>query len=559
MLPNKSERLSPDEIKRSLSDFEFFMANYAQIVGKDRKTHPFRLNPFQVFLFKELLPLIKKETRLDRHLDICVCKPRQVGMTVSFLAFINYICSFLEDFNNTSILMVEPVSDTINKLYAKKVEPILTGVHPDLMATMERETLGSSILTHYKDIRSVRRNNYFELVSAGASSIRSDTVNIVAFDECGFYAHPEVVSDAAIGSMPDYGFSLTIYMSTFEDRKNDFFKKKLETAIDNPEDWRIIFAPWFILYPEIRTGIPLDSLELTDYDRDVIIPAMVEFGIPSNEWGDCIDWYHRKSHQLANMKKEFPTTLDEVMTLGQDSKVFSEDAISWQREHQLAGTPYRVLTDNFTGKVEAIAAEVSPFIMYQPPQYGRKYKLVVDPITAINDGTDYFAMCVFDDEKMEQVAVFYGNDMPLEDYADYAVSIAKLYNNAMICPESNVAAAFVTSVYGLRYYNFYYETPLQRKNRTPGIRTTATSKEYMIDNLNLLLNQHRIILHDKETIDELGWFEKKIKTRMDGSQSIKMMARKGKKDDLLACLWIYVGSLDKNKLSGQQKVKFAFL
>lgn len=549
-LPNANTHLTPDEIRRALSDFEYFSGNFAQIVNKDRHLTPFALNAFQKYLATELLPLIKKETRLNRNLSLCIAKPRQVGCSVFFFDFLNYICAFLDDFTDTSILMVEPVTDTIAKLYKKKIEPIITGVHPDLMPTMERDNQSSSIITHYKDIRGIRRNNFFELVSSGASSVRSDTINIAIFDEAAFYAHPEVVSDAVIGSMPDSGFSLTIYMSTFEDRRNDFFRNKLQTAMDNPNEWKILFAPWFIMYPEYSTGINYSDLELTEYDRNVIIPEMVKYDIPKERWGDCIHWYHTKSAKLAHMKKEFPTTLDEIMEMSADKKVFSEDAIKWQRDNsQLSGTPMRFVTDNFTGKVEAQSTDASPFRMFKSPIYGHRYKLVVDPITAVSDDTDIFAMAMFDDETLEQVAVFSGKGLQVEDYADYAVSMCKIYNNAIICPESNVAAAFVTAVFALRYYNFLYESSVARKNRTPGIRTTASNKNQYIDLLTMLLDNHQIIIHDEDTLDQLGWFEKKVKNFADGSSKVTIAARKGKHDDQVSCLWIYAATLTQSQLN----------
>ena len=167
-LSNASQKMTPEEIRKALSDFRFFMSNYAQIVGKDRKLHPFELNPFQEMLFTQLLPLVKKETRLDRRLSLVILKPRQVGCTTGIIAFINYICAFLDNFENTSVCHVLPVADTISKLYTKKIEPIISGVHPDIYPTMEREVLGSSIITKYSDIKGIRRQNFYEVVSSGA-------------------------------------------------------------------------------------------------------------------------------------------------------------------------------------------------------------------------------------------------------------------------------------------------------------------------------------------------------------------------------------------------------
>jgi hypothetical protein len=147
----------------------------------------------------------------------------------------------------------------------------------------------------------------------------------------------------------------------------------------------------------------------------------------------------------------------------------------------------------------------------------------------------------------------------VEDYADYAVSMAKLYNNAVICPESNVADAFIVSVRALGYYYLYYDSPQNRAKKIPGIRTTVSTKESLLDKLSLLLNNHKLILHDRETVQELKTFEKRVKMHADGTVTVRACARKGKRDDAIACLWIYVGTLDQRQLSGSTKVKYSFL
>lgn len=558
-LANKTERLTTEEIRRVLTDFEFFMSNYQQIVNKERKMVPFKLNAFQRKLFETLLPMVHPDTRLDKRTTVVIIKGRQVGASVGVSAFINYLCAFVEGMQNLSIAHTFPATDTVSKFYLMKVKPIITGVHPDLFPTVERENLSSSIVTHYKDIKGVRRNNHYELVSANASSIRSSTVNIVLEDEVAFYSHPEDLDNAIMPALPDYGFSLVVYLSTFEDKKSDFFQNKLKIALDNPEDHVVIFAPWFLSYPERPQGIDYNELELTDYDRNVIIPAMVKEGVEKERWGDCIEWYHSRARVTPSMKKEYPTTIEEVLEMGQNKCFFEDEAIAWQEERIEEGTPMELLTDNITKKVKAQKIEASPFKMYRPPEFGHKYKLIVDPITSMSAESDLFAMSVFDDSNLEQVATFFGREMPVEDYADYAVSIAKLYNNALICPESNVADGFVVAVRALGYYYFYYDSPANRAKKVPGIRTTVSTKESLLDKLSLLLNGKKLILHDRETVQEMKTFEKKVKVHGDGSVTVKACARKGKRDDAIACLWIYVGTLDQRQLAGSTKIKYSIL
>ena len=553
-LPNASSVMSAEEIQRALNDFEYFMSNYAQIVGKDRKLHPFKLNAFQRMLFRELLPLIKKDTRLDRRLTVCVLKPRQVGCTVGIIAFINYICAFLDDFQNTSICHVLPVADTLSKLYNKKIDPIISGVHPSIYPDIYRENLSSSIVTKYDNIKGIRRQNYYEIVSSGASSVRSDTINITIFDEVAFYRKPEVVADAVLGSMPDYGFSLVVYMSTFDTRSNTYFLDKIKTAASGADDWKLLFCPWFMVYPEQPQGIDYRDLELTEYDNKVIIPAMVQYGVSETRWGDAIDWYHRKSRVISSMLREYPTTVDEVIQFSDDKTVFAKESLDKQETNILAGEKYRILTDNQTRKVEAQSTDSSPFTIYRKPIYGHRYRIAIDPITARSQETDYFVMHVMDLTNHEQVATFRDRGLADEDYADWAVSIGTIYNNAELCPEINVANGFIVAVNARRYYHWYYQDKKSRADRIPGLRTTVSSKELFVDKLTTLLDRESIKIHDEITLDELRNMVKKHK-----GTSVRMEARRGHHDDTVAALWIYAGSLTMPEIEKGKRNGFAIL
>ena len=553
-LPNASSVMSAEEIQRALNDFEYFMSNYAQIVGKDRKLHPFKLNAFQRMLFRELLPLIKKDTRLDRRLTVCVLKPRQVGCTVGIIAFINYICAFLDDFQNTSICHVLPVADTLSKLYNKKIDPIISGVHPSIYPDIYRENLSSSIVTKYDNIKGIRRQNYYEIVSSGASSVRSDTINITIFDEVAFYRKPEVVADAVLGSMPDYGFSLVVYMSTFDTRSNTYFLDKIKTAASGADDWKLLFCPWFMVYPEQPQGIDYRDLELTEYDNKVIIPAMVQYGVSETRWGDAIDWYHRKSRVISSMLREYPTTVEEVIQFSDDKTVFAKESLDKQEPNILAGEKYRILTDNQTRKVEAQSTDSSPFTIYRKPIYGHRYRIAIDPITARSQETDYFVMQVMDLTNHDQVAIFRDRGLADEDYADWAVSIGTIYNNAELCPEINVANGFIVAVNARRYYHWYYQDKKSRADRIPGLRTTVSSKEMFIDKLTTLLDRESIKIHDEITLDELRNMVKKHK-----GTSVRMEARRGHHDDTVAALWIYAGSLSMPEIEKGKRNGFAIL
>lgn len=554
-LDNKDKPISAEEIKNAFAHFEYYMSNFQQIVNKERQVVPFKLNAFQEKLFETILPMVHKDTRQDRKRNLLVVKSRQTGASVSVIGLIHYLCAYA-DLHNLNIAHVFPVGDTITKFYNQKVMPIITGVHPSLFPDISRQNLSTSILTKYENLHGIPLDNYYELISSGSSAIRSSTINILIEDEVAFYKKPEELDAAILPAIPDHGFSMVVYLTTVgENAASLFFVDKLKIAMANPDDWTVVFVPWFFTYPERPMGIDFDSLILDQYEDEVLVPAFKENNLPKEKWGDCIKWYRLRLQDQNNnrkkMKLEYPTTLEEVMLMGENRKVWPEELLEYQNDNIKNGDMYEFVTVNATGKVEARQTDASPFKMFEKPVYGRKYRIAIDPITAHSGDTDYFAMHVMDMTNNSQVAVFRERGLSDEDYADWAVSMAKLYNNAELCPEINVANGFIVAVNALRYYHWYYENSKARKDRTPGLRTTVSTKEGMISNLTTLLERKNIKIRDKVTLDELRGMEKIVKDRGDGTSSIRMAAKKGKHDDLAMALVLYAGSLTMQQLQGK--------
>ncbi len=551
------EHLTPDQIRAALSGdlegFRYFFNNCCQLQDKETRQmiHPV-LNRGQEMIAETLLKYIAKGTRTDYHRECIILAPRQIGKSTLITAISNYMMAYVPGLERTNLVHTLQTGAAAGKYFTQKISPIVTGVHPDIMPTIEKNTLGTSSMLQYKDIKGIPRNGIYEVTSAGSNSVRSSTVTVWLADEPGEYRSPEAVEDAISGAIGDYGFSFTAYIGTFTDRISSYFLDKIKAAIDHPDEMELVFIPWFLVYGRKGDERGVDMSTLNEYEERTIVPEMIKYNIPADQFACKIGWYRRRALRTSKIKYEFPTSVEDILELTSDKKVFSKEAIAAQRENIEAGTPYRFVTDSLTGKVEAQKTEASPFRIFRPPVYGHKYKVVVDPITASNEETDIFAMIVFDDTTLEQVAVFSGREYSVEDYADYAVSMAKIYNNALICPESNVADAFLVACRGLGYYFFYYASQQARKKKEPGIRTTVSSKASMIDKLSLALDSKKLILHDEETINELEWFEKKVKTRADGTQFVKMAARGKKHDDFCACCWIYIGTLDDNQLHGRR-------
>lgn len=551
-------------IKRALSGdyegFKFFFENCLLIQDRDTREyiHP-KLNKGQQMIAKAIFKNVNKETREDKHKEIVVIGPRQFGKSTLFTAIGFYLESYVPGMERLNTVHTLQTGSTAGKYFKQKIAPIVTNVPDFIYPTIERDTIGTSTLLKFKDIKGIPRGGYYEVLSAGSNSVRSGTVSVWLCDEPSEYRNPEMVEDAISGAISSYAWSFTAYIGTFSDRLSNYFLNKIKLALDNPDEIELVFIPWFLVYGRDGDDAGYTVDDYTEYDKNVIIPEMRKYGIPENEWLSKIGWYHTRGLRTSKLRYEFPSSIDDIINMTSDRMVFQKGSLDKQEKNIVLGTPMRFLTDNATGKVEAQETDISPFVMFRPPIYGRKYRIAIDPITAQSAETDFFVMQVMDLTNNEQVAVFREKGLQDEDYADWAVSIGTIYNKAELCPEVNVANGFIVSVNARRYYRWWYSGKKDKAERIPGLRTTVSSKERFIDALVAMLDRETVIIHDRNTLDELRNFVKIIKTRTDGTQSMRMAAKGKGHDDAVMALAIYAGSLDLRQIEGRKTSKFAII
>ena len=552
-----NDDLTGDQIRMALSGdfdgFKYFFENCMLLQDRDTRqfVHP-KMNKGQEMIARTILGYVAKDTRATVHKECVILGPRQFGKSTLLTAISDYIEAYVSGMENLNIVHTLHTGDAAAKFFKQKISPILTNVHPMIFPTIERDSSNSSTLLKYKDVKGIRRGGFYEILSAGSNSVRSGTVSVWLCDEPSEYRNPEAVEDAISGAISSYGWSFTAYIGTFSDRLSNYFLNKVQTALDNPNEMELVFIPWFLVYGREGDGVGLTEDDYTTYDKEVVIPEMQRYGISEDEWHDKIGWYHRRALRTSKMKFEFPTSVQDILTLTADRSVFNKESLDKQEKNIVAGKNYRIVTDNATGRVEAQETDVSPFIIYRKPIYGHRYRIAIDPITARSEDTDNFIMHVFDLDNHEQVATFADRGLPDEDYADWAVSIGMIYNKAELCPEINVANGFIVAVNAKRYYHWYYQDKKSRADRIPGLRTSVSTKERMIDALSALLDRGTIIIHDENTLDELRNMIKKVRSRSDGTKTIRMQAKKGHHDDRVAAAWIYAGSLDTRQIEGKR-------
>lgn len=159
---------------------------------------------------------------------------------------------------------------------------------------------------------------------------------------------------------------------------------------------------------------------------------------------------------------------------------------------------------------------------YEQAIKGNRYAIVCD--VSRGRGLDYSTMQVIDITVMpyKQVCVFRDNLIAPLDFSEAIYRMAKLYNNAVVLVEINDIGSQVSESL---FYTFEYENVLMTENagkagkrisagfgskeKDFGIRTTKTVKATGCAILKLLIEQSKLILTDKFSIDELVTFSRK--------------------------------------------------
>ncbi len=174
--------------------------------------------------------------------------------------------------------------------------------------------------------------------------------------------------------------------------------------------------------------------------------------------------------------------------------------------------------------------------VYQPPIRDNLYVMTVD--VSRGQSLDYSAFKVFDitDSPYKVVANYNSNEIPPILYPNVIHKVAKDYNNCYVLIELNDIGSQVIDILhtDLEYENVLYSTDglitEWGKRGKAGLRTTVKTKRIGCSALKSLMENHKIIENDFDTIVQLSTF-------IASGKSFE--ADSGCNDDLVMCLVLF--------------------
>jgi len=186
--------------------------------------------------------------------------------------------------------------------------------------------------------------------------------------------------------------------------------------------------------------------------------------------------------------------------------VFDLDYVTAMRKNILRVGDIRTYEDGKTFTVY----EDNGVRIYKEPEVGKSYIISSDVSEGV-EGGDYSVMTILERNSGEEV-VFYKGLLPADVMGSLVNRWGRKYNNALAIVEcNNHGLTTLTSLMNLQYPSMYfrpakYDAYDGSFSDKLGWRTTTTTRPILLDDLGKCLREGSILIHSKETLDEMTTF-----------------------------------------------------
>jgi hypothetical protein len=456
-----------NEIQKVKNNLKYFRKYYSFIITRNGIERP---EPRD---YQESL-----ESALNLLKDTVILYPRQSGKTVTTGTYLLWRTLNKENINIGIVAnkgpTAEEVLDKIKKIFIEM--PIW---------------LQSGVVTWNK--RSVEFDNGVRVMtdSPSSDSFRGYTINLLYIDEMAYIPKTDwdAFADSVFPTMNSLSFKQFIATSTANGINH--FSELVKQAKQIDSEYEFVTCSW---------------KEVPRYDKQGNI-------IPPKK-------YKEQTIKKYGLKYFLQTEANEF--LGSSDTLVDGVTLKRIQDHIEA-----LDVNNFPSSI------FNDLTIYKKPEKNHSYICSVD---SSKDGIDDFSVHIIDITKFpfEQVA-----DANLQvDYLvmpEYLDELGKLYNNALMIIENNEGSGqsisdTLWSVYS--YENMYRDKNIEGKagfKRYTGFRTTAKSRTIILGLLKVFLEENKIIINSKTTLQQLYTFTKK---------NNKYQAQDGYKDDNLMAVAI---------------------
>jgi hypothetical protein len=170
--------------------------------------------------------------------------------------------------------------------------------------------------------------------------------------------------------------------------------------------------------------------------------------------------------------------------------------------------------------------------VWKEPESAYEYVIGVD--VSLGRGRDHSAFHIINAYTGEQVAEFYSNKTPINEFSDILYKEGNYYNNALMVVERNtIGENLIDWLFNIHEY----ENVWMDDNAMLGYQITSKNREVLLAKLEEVIRNNYININSRRTVEELLTF---IVTNTG-----RIEADKGKHDDLTMSLALTIFALSK--------------
>jgi len=455
-----------EEFRRCATDPEHFISNYIKVTHPVRGLVPFKLYPFQERILSDL----------EEHRFNILRKFRQAGCTTIAAAYSLWMVIFQKhkqvvilskgDAESTEVL------DRIKLMYDELPEYLKPGIQEDNKHTLKLKT-GSTI----KSRPSCKQSG------------RSLAGSLLIIDEAAFIENIDSIWAAVFPIISTGGRAFVL--STVNGIGNWYHEvyQKATTGNNtfNPIDIRWQEHPEYFYnedYTHLYEEMAEKGLDIHTWE------ANTKANLPMKQW-------------LQEFECSFLGTGDTYIEGGTLKEIASQTS-----------------EDYFTKYNNRMR-------VWQEPQPQYSYLIACD--TSLGRDRDYSAFHVINMYNGQQVAEFYSNRTPINDFALVLFNEGMLYNVAhIICERNTIGNNLIDWLYNI----YEYENLWSDDKDEIGFQVTAKNRESILAELEEAIRTDLVKINSTRTCDELMTFII--------SDSGRVQAEKNHHDDLVMSLALAV-------------------
>tara|TARA_R110002051_G_scaffold321913_2_gene410946 strand:- start:4913 stop:6451 length:1539 start_codon:yes stop_codon:yes gene_type:complete len=441
------------EFKKCRDDPIYFMSNYIKVVHPVRGLVKFKLYDFQERILQDL----------GKHRFNILRKFRQAGCTTIASAYALWLTLFYKH-KQTVILSKgdaesTEVLDRIKLMYDELPAFLKPGIVEDNKHTLKLNT-----------------NSIIKSRPSGKQSGRSLAGSMLIVDEAAFIENIETIWAAVYPIISTGGRAFIL--STVNGMGN-WYEETYHRATEKLNSFNAIDINWKS-HPEYNRQSGYDTL----YE------AMEEKGLSVDNWEKVTRSNMPLKQWLQEYECEFLGTGDTY----------------------IEGSNLQILTENINEEFYTkynnrmrVWKDADPF-----------YEYVIGVDTALGRDRDYSAFQVLNLYNGEQVAEFYSNKTPINEFAKIIAEEANRYNVAYVIVERNtIGNNLIDWLFNILEYDNLWED----ESGSLGFQVTTKNREELLASLEEAIRTNVIKINSQRTVHELNTFVIKASGKAEAEQN----------------------------------------